>query len=386
MQPHTHETPQPVSPRTAGPIFIVADDLTGACDSAVPFVSSGRTVRVSLDLDRATRATDPFDSVIAFSTETRDMPRKEEAADRVGRLAAILRESKEALLFKKVDSAARGHFEAETVAAVDASGAVLALVAPAFPDAGRTVRAGRLTIRDAAGQCTTIGLRDLFPQVDDARIATLPTGPVEALELGIARAISAGVRILLCDSESQTELEHLALAASRFDEPILWTGSAGLARALAATIPISHAGARVRPGIREGRTLVFIGTDHPVTQLQVSHLKDQPPEPSHTVHVVDWTAVSPQHIRDIFTAASTAALILSGGETAAYVLGALRAKSILLASELAPGIPWGIVEGGEADGCMVVTKSGGFGPPHALANGIHFCSQQGCIRRDNAST
>lgn len=378
--------------RTAGPIFILADDLTGACDSAVAFVSSGRTVRLMLDIDNLTTTPARPESVVAFTTETRNLPDRQQAAERVAHIITLLSKTPTAILFKKVDSAARGHFGAETVAALDASGAALALVAPAFPQAGRTVHSGVLTVRDAAGQNTTIALRDLFPHVDDAHIGALSTGPAATLQRGIARAVAAGIRILLCDAQTQTDLDHLALAASSLDHPVLWTGSAGLAHALARTVPPSRHAAPVSPDrdpdsdfdSDAGRTLLFIGTDHPVTALQLSHLAAHPPAQAHTIHSIDWEHTSQQQIRATFAAAPTAALVLTGGETAAYVLQALHTSSILLAGELATGIPWGILEGGDADGCIVVTKSGGFGSHRALADAIHFCAQR-CTGRAHAS-
>jgi uncharacterized protein YgbK (DUF1537 family) len=57
------------------------------------------------------------------------------------------------------------------------------------------------------------------------------------------------------------------------------------------------------------------------------------------------------------------------------VLRALRASSIRLAGELAPGIPWGIIEGGEADGLLVVTKSGGFGTHDALIQVLNLSTR-----------
>jgi hypothetical protein len=130
----------------------------------------------------------------------------------------------------------------------------------------------------------------------------------------------------------------------------------------------------MRPEANEGRTLLFTGTDHPVTTLQLSHLNQQPTTPAHDLHAINWPTTSPAQIRAAFNAVPTAALILTGGETAAYVLRALNARSILLAGEVAPGIPWGYIEGGDANGCLVVTKSGGFGPHDALADAIHFCT------------
>jgi uncharacterized protein YgbK (DUF1537 family) len=66
-------------------------------------------------------------------------------------------------------------------------------------------------------------------------------------------------------------------------------------------------------------------------------------------------------------------LVLTGGDTAAMVLRALAAEAIEIAGELTVGIPWGILHGGLANGCVVVTKSGGFGSEDALVEAVHFC-------------
>ena len=380
MQPYALEAHQPDKHRqAAGPVFILADDLTGACDSAVAFLAAGRSVRVVLDIASLDQTAPPTGPVLAISTESRNLT-QHEAAEQVARTMTLLRSrASHPIFFKKIDSAARGHIGPETSAALDAAGAVIALVAPAFPQAGRTVLNGILKIRDAANQNTTVSLRDSFPNIDSTQIATIAVGAVSALEQGIAQAIASGIRILLCDAQTQSDLERLAAAASRLPQPILWTGSAGLAHALAATLPRSTQTKPITPS-RPGRTLLFVGTDHPVTTLQVSHLVGHAHTLPHAIHQIDWTTPSPRNITAAFAAQPTAALVLTGGETAAFVLRALDASSILLAGEVAPGIPWGILEGGVAGGCMVVTKSGGFGPRDALVHIFAFCKEI-CTRR-----
>jgi uncharacterized protein YgbK (DUF1537 family) len=71
-------------------------------------------------------------------------------------------------------------------------------------------------------------------------------------------------------------------------------------------------------------------------------------------------------IRSAFQSHAPQALILTGGETAQLAVRALAAHSFILQGEFAPGIPWGTMQGGEAHGCTVVTKSGGFGLPSAF--------------------
>ncbi len=232
--------PLPIAPP---PVFILADDVTGAADSGAAFLASGRSVRVMLEdpnSDLISSLDECSESVVAISTEIRNLP-QDQAAEVVARTAMLLRSASNCpIFFNKVDSAARGHFGAQTIAALEASGAALALVTPAFPQAGRTVHAGLLNVRDAAAQNTTVSLGDLFASVDATQIETLPAGTIPELEQGIARALDRGLRILLCDAQTQTDLERLATAACRMPQSILWTGSAGLARALATALPQLH--------------------------------------------------------------------------------------------------------------------------------------------------
>ena len=71
-------------------------------------------------------------------------------------------------------------------------------------------------------------------------------------------------------------------------------------------------------------------------------------------------------------------MVLTGGDTAAFVLARLNASAIRLSGEIAPGIPWGYIEGGDADGRIVITKSGGFGQQDTLMQAIQFCSRRIC--------
>ena len=156
LEPHAAQFTAPTR------VAIVADDLTGACDSSVAFLASGRTVRVLLDalrsggrslaLDPNSNSAEDHNTVLALTTESRDLTASEAAARVADCIAQFAPHVPGALVFKKIDSAARGHFAAEIDAALHACGAALALVAPAFPAAGRTVANGILTIRDWNGE------------------------------------------------------------------------------------------------------------------------------------------------------------------------------------------------------------------------------------------
>ena len=76
--------------------------------------------------------------------------------------------------------------------------------------------------------------------------------------------------------------------------------------------------------------------------------------------------VSVEEVRERITGAPAAALVLSGGDTASLVCRAAGVQRIELCDEIVPGVPRGILHGGEFDGIPVVTKSGGLGDRDAL--------------------
>ena len=363
---------------TVPPVFIVADDLTGACDSAASFLGKAKLVRVILN---AAGLETPVNlepaTVIAFSTETRNLPRTE-AVSAVQQSILAVRGETPVVIFKKVDSAGRGYIGAETIAALGATRASLALVAPAFPAAGRTVVRGLLKIRDSAERESSIPLVTLFSEITTAKIEYLARGTERALRAAIEAAIDRGTHILLCDSETQHDLQRLVRAAYPIRQRLLWTGSAGLAAALASMVPRSDESQQEVGRWPNGATVLFVGTDHPVTALQLSHLRQQTRITDANIQRIDWSVTSAKAVRDTVHQSPIAALMLTGGDTAAFVLSALNASAIRIAGELAPGIPWGFIQGGDADGRVVVTKSGGFGQPDSLTVAFNFCSRRVC--------
>jgi uncharacterized protein YgbK (DUF1537 family) len=343
----------------AGAVRLLADDLTGACDASVAFLAVGHGVRVWLG-EKA--LFDAAETVQAFNTASRELPATE-AADAVARAAAAMRTGAGTVNFKKIDSAGRGPIAAELLAAQRTLEARAILLAPGFPAAGRTVRGGILEVSDATGQIVSVDLRELFPAPIRKEIA-LVSGADE-----FAAAIESGKTILLCDSATQEELDGLVRTAALFTG-LLYAGSAGLARAIASLY--SSAPARPAAWPAAVRTLVIAGTPHPVTKLQLAQLEEQTDVDAAPIGTgvqilrVACEAGDEAKIRSAFHTFDPEALILTGGDTALFAGRALGAHSILLKGEFAAGIPWGTLEGGEAHGRTVVTKSGGFGSPSAL--------------------
>ena len=334
-------------------VRLLADDLTGACDASVAFLKAGHAVRVWF----GAKALMPADeSAQAFHTASRGLP-ADEAAEAVSQAAAGLIGDATAIFFKKIDSAGRGPIAAEVLAAHRALGTQAILLAPAFPAMGRLVRGGVLEISDECGQDARIDLCRLFaPEMQDALAMISRPGDVAA-------AIQAGKTILVCDSATQDELNALAAAAEPLPR-LLYAGSAGLAQAIAGLHPIpappdSFAVAK--------RTLVIVGTTHPVTNLQLAAL-EQAISAHEDVRIlrIGCETGDDERVRATFAEFDPEALILTGGDTAQLAAEALGAHSMLLHGEFAPGIPWGRLQGGIAEGRIAVTKSGGFGTAGTL--------------------
>jgi D-threonate/D-erythronate kinase len=173
--------------------------------------------------------------------------------------------------------------------------------------------------------------------------------------------LESGKTILICDSATQADLDSLARAAQELPG-LLYVGSAGLAHALASFHVVRQPPLLVPPA---ERTLIVAGSPHPVTKLQLQSLDLDRFGGVRVLHM-RFPLAARSRIRSAFHSHTPQALILTGGETAMLAVHALDAHSFILQGELAPGIPWGLVQGGDAHGCVVVTKSGGFGAPTAF--------------------
>jgi D-threonate/D-erythronate kinase len=341
-------------------VLLIADDLTGACDAAAAFFP-GRSVRVWLG---PAADNDNQDSVQAFNTDSRGLP-PEDAAIAVAECA--LNASHDALLFKKLDSAGRGPIAAELLAAQRALNADITLFAPSFPVHGRIVRDGVLHIHHDSGGYTQLPLLSLFEPEHHPSIAVIDS-PVD-----LVAALASGKRIAICNAETQEELEAFARTATALPGLVLYAGSSGLARALAAVHYSAKTQSQQQPPVAPG-TLFIIGTPHPVTQLQLLHLETEQPDAD--LLLIRPEAEDADVIRKRFARSNPQSLVLSGGDTALRVLRALGARSISLRGEILPGVPWGIIDGGLAHQRTVVTKSGGFGSSSTFSRVLTTLSGQ----------
>lgn len=371
---------------------ILADDLTGACDSAAAFAACGLETRVALE-----RFPEQVNAqVVAYSLDARNLE-PTQIAQRM-RMAMKRSSGRSAgVLFCKIDSAGRGPMGEMVLSALDASEAGWAVMTPAFPDQGRTVKNGTLEIAGGDSVSRRIAMKQLFPRGSEDIVGLIGGDDPEGCERQMRMALDAGRRVLICDAESREDIATMVEAARQMDRgPVLWCGSAGLARALAQShySQLEPTRDAVRAKTQGEICLLFTGTPHGVTtgqievlagmggveQLEGDGARNTPiSECRCAVAAVRCGDTSDAQIRGVWEQVQDAngvrALILTGGDTASMVLRALGAEAIQVRGEIESGIPWGMIEGGIADGYPVVTKSGGFGQPTSLVEIVRYLEQ-----------
>jgi uncharacterized protein YgbK (DUF1537 family) len=68
----------------------------------------------------------------------------------------------------------------------------------------------------------------------------------------------------------------------------------------------------------------------------------------------------------------TSGIVVSGGDAARALAEVLGARAIGLRSEIMPGMPFGVLIDGAADGLPIITKAGGFGTEDALIQAVDY--------------
>jgi uncharacterized protein YgbK (DUF1537 family) len=348
---------------------IVADDLTGALDTAAPFAAAGAPFPVLWDQAA------PRQGSYALDTETRE--RRTDTYDWVAHLHDV------ELPFKKIDSLLRGSTAQEITACLEDGAFRSAIIAPAFPAQGRITRGGRQYWRS----------HDQSWQPVDCDLMAALQERLPVRHAASAEAIAAH-GYFFCDAESEEALRALVVAGRRMAKPILWCGSAGLGRTLAD--PLAP-----QPFVPRAPLLALIGSHHPISRAQLDALRRHWPDaivpldsagPRAIEAAVERTAGAISDGRSTVLAASlpagsdaaarstraaTAALVaarvpkpgrqvVTGGETLHGLLQALGATSLLATGELMPGVPLSRIVQGRWHDLAVVSKSGGFGAPDLL--------------------
>jgi len=409
-------------------IAVVADDLTGACDTGIQFKKYGLDTLVLIspyfirDLSES--------EVVVIDTESRN-DHSEVAYGKVKEATRALRDADVELFYKKIDSTLRGNVGRELDAMLDVLDADAVIVAPAFPEYGRiTVGGYHLVDGVPLGMMENIAMYEKEPR--NSHIPTIlqrqtkrkvghitlfkVAAGLEALETEICSRIENGEKMIVVDAVAESDLKTIARVITFSKLNLIACGSAGLAKGIAEVL-----GVTTRKPV-----MIISGSTNSVTMRQLMRAVERPNSLLAEVHAgellksreeaemevrrvsdeifkslssgidvivtsarsrlsVDRTLITGEQlglekvkireaiskslgeiVRRVLERAEVAGLVLTGGEVALRVCEAMGIKRLKLEREILPGIPLTTIVGGDHDGLKVVTKAGGFGGEEAL--------------------
>lgn len=351
---------------------LLADDLTGALDTAAEFVG----VCGPLQVTWAEALPSGFPACLAVDTGTRERDKATSVAI-VERLAPLLRDG--TIAYKKVDSLLRGAWAAELAACLRSGSWTSCIVAPAFVYQGRRTFGGQQYARAHDGSWSRVG---------DNLLAQLAAEGLDVRPGRFDTDLPAGISVF--DAESEGDLDRIVEMGRAARQSVLWCGSGGLAGALARDSDASAPKDLCKP------VLGLFGSDQPATAAQLAACGDavialaetgQDNSGDHNAGLVrhklgrEGVAMVRFDLEsglsrgeaarriagglNLLTAAlePPGTLIVAGGETLRAACTALGAHALEVTGRIMPGLPRSIIRGGRWDGVTVVSKSGAFGAP-----------------------
>src|SRR5690625_223080 len=117
-------------------IAIIADDLTGACDTGVQLVNYGIDASVVIQNSNNIKS-----QATIFNTDSRALGKKH-AYEKVSKISREIDKENLDILYKKIDSTMRGNIGSELNAVYDQFQPDFVLITPAHPNNGRIVQEG----------------------------------------------------------------------------------------------------------------------------------------------------------------------------------------------------------------------------------------------------
>lgn len=268
-------------------LAVIADDLTGANDTALQFAKRNIRASVKMDLTHGMGEDMEAEGVVVADSDSRDLDAAA-AYEKVHMICSRMRELRPQSVFKKIDSTLRGNIGAEIRAAADVFAPDLVIIAPAYPRIRRTTLGGHhlmdgvpLDLTEIAHAPKTPVRESYIPSILARQASDIPIGVLDyqtvrtgAAEIAaeLRRLRGKGIRWIVSDIVEERNFADL-MEALRDECSILWVGSAGLADHLPAfygwTGTASHETAR-----RAGAVIVCAGSVSHTTQAQVRRLKE----------------------------------------------------------------------------------------------------------------
>ncbi|MBW3623155.1 MAG: four-carbon acid sugar kinase family protein [Armatimonadetes bacterium] len=402
--------------------LILADDLTGAADTAAGFRAQGYRTRLQL----SPKPSGGEWRAVSLDLNVRE---EEEGSERVReRVREALANAEGRRVYLKIDSTLRGPVRTMLEAVLPHPGlpqgpalcpsgihpplsqrerdqpyqssqrtplpsgegvggeGTHALVCPAFPAQGRITRGGVQYAHGIPVEAMGPDGKPMSRLTDLFRMAGRECGIVDLKTFGEAASAGSLAKmpdLMIADAESDADLDRWAEIAAEIPG-LLCVGSGGFAAALARHQPAQDP---VPVLNKISRVSVVAGSAHPKNRAQMrlwnkwSKSLPNPPVMSFLAARTKQSNLDLQIAYDLANLASPymhksrgrrTGWILTGGATARAFLEVAEVSILEVGGEIVPGIPWLIARDGRIARCPVATKAGAFGEADALVRISEF--------------
>lgn len=311
-------------------IIVIADDLTGAAEIAGIGHSFGLTTSLLTEVSDNL----PVCDLMVIATDTRSMtehdaviethricqgiklalPKLSEARKAamtpLQRAQALARPDEVLHIFKKTDSALRGHVHLELRALVEESRYEQVMYLPANPSKGRTIRGGRYFVNGVP--------------IDQTDFKLDPEFPATTANVAAAIGVSPGSRLRVCDAEDIHDVHRTVKLALNNRNATLLAGAADLFTAFLEELGRKPARAKSFPGLNEkGSALIICGstqsTDISHQPYVRRHNMANVPLPRETFDAVANGSISPKEGADKWMGRLKQSQVVTG-KTASFIL------------------------------------------------------------------
>ncbi len=273
-------------------VAIIADDLTGANDTALQFHLKGANTQILLSED-----IDPINAkntqTWALSTESRNIE-PHEAFEKAQRAARFFVEKiNPDYFYKKIDSTIRGNIAVEVLAILDTLEWDASIIIPAFPAESRVTVGGYHLLKGVPIERTEMA-RDPHSPIFESHLPTLLKSQlheenkdlVGSIELStimkgagpilrdLNNLIKSGKKLIVMDAVSTVDIEQIVLAMDKSEYRILPTGTAAAAQVLSDLWFSDFKSEHITKTLPELPKFVVSGSATQITANQIEKLEE----------------------------------------------------------------------------------------------------------------
>lgn len=396
-------------------MLIVADDLTGAMDTAV----NAKMLKTS-PVVHWNAISGAIDGICVVDTESRNLT-EAEAKEKIREIVfPILKANDYSIVYKKIDSTMRGHIITELKTIIAEYNPDMIIVDPAFPAVGRTIKDGICYVNEVPLEDTEfandplapaytgnipawlsekLGVEVYYHPVDEIKSDMVLLNGVHAFDTetdfhlrSLVKALPAvGSRRILLVGSAALATEFFALHRSAEKPVLAFVGSVSQQTADQIYYSRKH-GVKViklpllelyrshdiESVVLQARELLELGEDVIITAAQSRddyydalqyEKENQLPEGSLSRFIKEVMGALG---KAIVPTAELSGIFITGGDTAISVLNSLEAEGAEVKFEAVKGFVVSSLRGGLRPGLKIITKAGAFGQEADL----YMCMQR----------